>query len=264
MFSRITFLSVLLASTTGFALSLPPRIIEEQKTAGVDEIVLESAKTALGRDLTEREAQAIAKFRAEIETAQSAPQVVVNVFGLFHVNAMACFYGQGSALLSRVGGTGCIDMTYEPGTRYVMTGAEYQTDLGASVEGAIGLLAYAGPASLKPYVGGYGVTGGILGLPIPYFKVGARTKYFANLDKQFMIFAGASLGASGQPLPVNFSVGGISVTKTDWMAGLHGEQVGTPDVSLTQRVREMYGYAVQFFRGEPVTTLRVIIDQDKK
>lgn len=248
MLNRIAFLSIFVASVSSFALTLPPAIGETQPAT-----IADSLATALGREATLQELNQIRALQDQVEAARSAPQVVVNVFGLFQANAMVCVIGQGSALLSRIGGTGCIDLTYEPGTRYVLVGAEFQTDLAGSVEGALGLMVYAGPTGLKPYVGGYGVTGGILGLPIPWVKVGARTKYFANLDKQFMIFAGASVGASGQPLPVTFSAGAISVTKTDWMAGLRGEQVGTPDLSIAERVRDLYGRSVMFWRGQPVT-----------
>lgn len=261
MLSRIGFLSIILASVTSFAaLSLPPQIVEKRE--GIDDIFM-SLASALGRAPKTKEMNQVRAILAQVEAQRSAPQKVVNVLGLFEANAMVCVIGQGSALLARVGGTGCIDLTYEPGTRYVMTGAEFQTDVGGSVEGALGLLVYVGPASMKPYVGGYGVTGGILGIPIPFVKAGARTKYFANLDKQFMVFGGASLGISGQPLPVNFSAGAISVTKTDWMAGLRGEAVGAPDVSLPQRIRDMYGNVVQFFRNQPVTTYKVIVEEAK-
>ncbi|MGE4131642.1 MAG: hypothetical protein AB7F86_08380 [Bdellovibrionales bacterium] len=241
MFRKIALVSMTLFSFSGFTLPRPPQ------TSFAGATVEDSLSSILGRPVTADEMNQVAAWKEQLDNQKATPQKVVNVLGLFEANAMVCAIGQGSAMLARVGGMGCVDLTYEPGTRYTITGAEFQTEMGGSVEGAVGLMVYVGPTSHKPFVGGFGVVGGILGLPIPFIKAGARTKYFANLDNQYMVFGGASLGISGQPLPVNFSAGAISVTKTDWLAGLHGEKLGTPDATLGQRLFNLYGNVIEFF-----------------
>lgn len=212
--NRIIFSSIILSSLSSFALSLPPRM----NTDAVQPVA--ALESALDRSLTAQEVGALETAIDKVIGMRAAPQLAGTLFG-YEIDAMACGVAQGNALYAKAGGMACVDLTNEPGTRYLMEGGQATTGI-AVAEGGVAVILYVGPIALKPYVGQFVVAGAGLNTPWPILKMMADVKIATNTDYQFMAVLGGTAGANTNVLPFRWNGGALAVQKIDWLGWAHG------------------------------------------